>query len=144
MSYIWKNYAFFALCCTAFRIIIGLRSHLLNIVLVFFVVLHLGSILFGLLHAVWGQYFYFPFLVENTELHIGPRPKIVFIAVVKPHGKMRNKQIPSVNLQNYGMVGLEVERERIGLVGHSNNACIVVILAWTQACQGFVRSNFLE
>ena len=51
------------------------QFNLLNIVLVFFVVLHLGSILFGLLHAVWGQYFYFPFLIENTELHIGPRPK---------------------------------------------------------------------
>jgi len=51
------------------------QFNLLNIVLVFFVVLHLGSILFGLLHAIWGQYFYFPFLVENTELHIGPRPK---------------------------------------------------------------------
>jgi hypothetical protein len=36
---------------------------------------HLGSICFGLLHAILGQYFYFPFLVENTELHIGPRPK---------------------------------------------------------------------
>jgi hypothetical protein len=22
-----------------------------------------------------GQYFYVPFFVENTELHIGPRPK---------------------------------------------------------------------
>jgi len=51
------------------------QFNLLNIILVFFVVLHLGSILFGLLHAVWGQYFYFPFLIENTELHIGPRPK---------------------------------------------------------------------
>jgi len=51
------------------------QFNLLNIILVFFVVLHLGAILFGLLHAVWGQYFYFPFLVENTELHIGPRPK---------------------------------------------------------------------
>jgi hypothetical protein len=26
-------------------------------------------------HAIWGQYFYFPFFVENTELHVGPRPK---------------------------------------------------------------------
>jgi hypothetical protein len=24
---------------------------------------------------IWGQYFYIPFFVENTELHIGPRPK---------------------------------------------------------------------
>ena len=37
--------------------------------------MHLGLIFFGLFHAIWGQYFYFPFLVENTELHIGPRPK---------------------------------------------------------------------
>ena len=43
--------------------------------LVFCIAAHLGSILFGLFHAVCGQYFYFPFLVENTELHIGPRPK---------------------------------------------------------------------
>lgn len=52
-----------------------LQFNFLNVLLVFFVVLHLGSVLFGLFHAVWGQYFYFPFLVENTELHIGPRPK---------------------------------------------------------------------
>lgn len=32
-------------------------------------------ILLGLLHALCGQYFYFPFITENTELHIGPRPK---------------------------------------------------------------------
>lgn len=29
----------------------------------------------GMLHAICGQYFYFPFLTENTELHIGLRPK---------------------------------------------------------------------
>jgi len=32
-------------------------------------------ILLGLLHALCGQYFYFPFVTETTELHIGPRPK---------------------------------------------------------------------
>jgi len=52
-----------------------LQFNFLNILLTSLVVVHLGSILFGLLHALWGQYFYFPFLVENTELHIGPRPK---------------------------------------------------------------------
>lgn len=35
---------------------------------------HTGFVLFGLLHALCGQYFYFPFLTENTEIHIGPRP----------------------------------------------------------------------
>jgi hypothetical protein len=34
---------------------------------------HIGFILFGLFHAIWGQYFYVPFFVENTELHTGPR-----------------------------------------------------------------------
>jgi hypothetical protein len=32
-------------------------------------------IMLGMLHALCGQYFYFPFLTENTELHIGLRPK---------------------------------------------------------------------
>lgn len=52
-----------------------LQFNFLSVILTFLVVFHLGSILFGLFHAIWGQYFYFPFLVENTELHIGPRPK---------------------------------------------------------------------
>ena len=47
----------------------------LTIILTVCVTIHLGSICFGLFHAIWGQYFYVPFLVENTELHIGPRPK---------------------------------------------------------------------
>ena len=41
----------------------------------FIISFHLGLIFFALFHAIWGQYFYFPFIVENTELHIGPRPK---------------------------------------------------------------------
>jgi hypothetical protein len=47
----------------------------LNGLMAFIISLHLGLIFFGLFHAIWGQYFYFPFIVENTELHIGPRPK---------------------------------------------------------------------
>jgi hypothetical protein len=52
-----------------------LQVTVLNGLIAFIVSLHLGLIFFGLFHAIWGQYFYFPFLVENTELHIGPRPK---------------------------------------------------------------------
>lgn len=52
-----------------------LQVNALNGLIAFVISLHLGLIFFGLFHAVWGQYFYFPFLVENTELHIGPRPK---------------------------------------------------------------------
>jgi len=52
-----------------------LQVNLLNGLIAFIICLHLGLVFFGLFHAIWGQYFYFPFLVENTELHIGPRPK---------------------------------------------------------------------
>jgi hypothetical protein len=52
-----------------------LQINLLNGVLACVVLTHIGFIIFGLFHAIWGQYFYFPFFVENTELHIGPRPK---------------------------------------------------------------------
>ena len=32
-------------------------------------------IFYALVHALFSQYFYVPFLTENTELHVGPRPK---------------------------------------------------------------------
>jgi len=51
------------------------QVNFLNGLEAFLICFHLGLIFFGLFHAIWGQYFYFPFLVENTELHIGPRPK---------------------------------------------------------------------
>ena len=52
-----------------------LQINLLNGILASVVLTHIGLIIFGLFHAIWGQYFYFPFFVENTELHIGRRPK---------------------------------------------------------------------
>ena len=52
-----------------------LQINALNGIIACIVLVHIGLILFGLFHAIWGQYFYFPFFVENTELHIGPRPK---------------------------------------------------------------------
>lgn len=52
-----------------------LQISILNGVIACVVLSHIGLIIFGLFHAVWGQYFYIPFFVENTELHIGPRPK---------------------------------------------------------------------
>jgi hypothetical protein len=52
-----------------------LQINALNSVIACIVLAHIGFILFGLFHAIWGQYFYIPFFVENTELHIGPRPK---------------------------------------------------------------------
>jgi len=52
-----------------------LQINVLNGIIACIVLTHIGFILFGLFHAIWGQYFYIPFFVENTELHIGPRPK---------------------------------------------------------------------
>jgi hypothetical protein len=52
-----------------------LQINILNGVIACVVLTHIGFIIFGLFHAIWGQYFYLPFFVENTELHIGPRPK---------------------------------------------------------------------
>lgn len=39
------------------------------------IIIHVSLVLLALFHAIWGQYFYVPFLTENVELHIGPRPK---------------------------------------------------------------------
>nr|YP_010516801.1 hypothetical chloroplast RF90 [Haslea pseudostrearia]UXN44583.1 hypothetical chloroplast RF90 [Haslea pseudostrearia] len=52
-----------------------LQVNILNGLIAGIVLTHICFILFGLFHAIWGQYFYIPFFVENTELHIGPRPK---------------------------------------------------------------------
>jgi hypothetical protein len=52
-----------------------LQVNILNGIIACVVLSHIGLIIFGLFHAIWGQYFYIPFFVENTELHIGPRPK---------------------------------------------------------------------
>ena len=52
-----------------------LQINALNSIIAAIVLSHIGFIIFGLFHAIWGQYFYIPFFVENTELHIGPRPK---------------------------------------------------------------------
>jgi hypothetical protein len=52
-----------------------LQINILNGVIACVVLVHIGFVIFGLFHALCGQYFYVPFFVENTELHIGPRPK---------------------------------------------------------------------
>lgn len=52
-----------------------LQIDFLSVINASVVLAHVGFLIFGLFHAIWGQYFYLPFFVENTELHIGPRPK---------------------------------------------------------------------
>ncbi len=54
---------------------LGFQMNTLNFLITVSLLSHIGFVIFGLFHAIWGQYFYFPFFVENTELHIGPRPR---------------------------------------------------------------------
>ena len=51
------------------------ESALLQPFFMIIVTAHYFLICLGLLHATCGQYFYIPFLTENTEIHIGKRPK---------------------------------------------------------------------
>lgn len=55
--------------------IVDLEIQFLELLVICVVVTHLSFVFFALFHAICGQYFYIPFLVENTELHVGPRPK---------------------------------------------------------------------
>ena len=52
-----------------------LQINFLTLLITGVISINLGYLLFGLFHAIWGQYFYTPLLVENAELHIGPRLK---------------------------------------------------------------------
>ena len=51
------------------------ESALLQPFFMIVVTTHYFLICLGLLHATCGQYFYIPFLTENTEIHIGKRPQ---------------------------------------------------------------------
>jgi hypothetical protein len=68
-------------------------------------------IIFGLFHAIWGQYFYVPFFVENTELHIGPRPKNSIYSGGQTAWQDPEEKEKNLNrfFQNFGMDGLVVE-----------------------------------
>jgi len=48
----------------------------LNYICFTIIMIHLTFLLFAMLHALCGQYFYIPFLTENVELHIGERNKL--------------------------------------------------------------------
>ena len=53
---------------------LDIQIQCLNACISAIVLAHIGFVIFALFHAIWGQYFYIPFFVENTELHVGPRP----------------------------------------------------------------------
>jgi hypothetical protein len=49
------------------------ESALLQPIFMMVITMHYFLVCLGLLHAAFGQYFYIPFLTENTEIHIGKR-----------------------------------------------------------------------
>ena len=53
---------------------LNFQIELLNLSIIWIVFINLSFVIFALFHAICGQYFYLPFFVENTELHVGPRP----------------------------------------------------------------------
>lgn len=52
------------------------EMQLLDYICFTIIIIHLSFLLFAMLHAVCGQYFYIPFFTENVELHIGERNKM--------------------------------------------------------------------
>ena len=51
------------------------ETDLVEVILITLIAVNYVFLMLCLLHALCGQYFYFPFLTENTDLHIGLRPK---------------------------------------------------------------------
>lgn len=54
--------------------LLQLKYYALQNVVIISIIFHLVLVFLGCLHALFGQYFYVPFLVPNTELHVGLRP----------------------------------------------------------------------
>lgn len=53
-----------------------LEWHLLQNFVLCIIIFHLGFLVYGMLHAAAGQYFYLPIFTKTTEMHIGPRDKL--------------------------------------------------------------------
>lgn len=90
-----------------------LQINLLNGVIACVVLTHIGLIIFGLFHAIWGQYFYFPFFVENTELHIGRRPKDSIYSGGQTAWQDSEEKMLIGSFQNYGLAGLVEDQKEI-------------------------------
>lgn len=54
---------------------LGMQINLLNFMAYTLVSGHIAFVIYALLQALWGQYFYVPFYTENVELHLGGQPK---------------------------------------------------------------------
>jgi len=55
-----------------------MEINLLNFIAYALVSCHIAFVIYALLQALWGQYFYLPFYTENVELHLGHQPKSLY------------------------------------------------------------------
>jgi hypothetical protein len=100
---------------------LSFQIDLLNVLMSVIVVTHIGLILFGLFHAICGQYFYFPFFVENTELHVGSRPANSiysggYTSWQDPKEKTANRVFPKLWYGWFGRGGSKEESQRNSFV----------------------------
>ncbi len=72
--YFWREFTIRGQNYLGYGNLQPLEENLLIAVIATGAALHFSYIIFGLIHAALGQYFYIPFLVENAELHVGRRP----------------------------------------------------------------------
>lgn len=80
---------------------------------------HIAFVLFAMLHAICGQYFYFPFLTENVELHIGPRDKSSIYSGGGTAWQDEKKKLRIPPKIWYGWFGRGTEGKILGIPGLS-------------------------
>lgn len=70
------------------------------------IIIHLSCYIYGLLHAVSGQYFYLVFLTENAELHIGKRtPSSIYSGGLTAWQDPAERSVPEYRKLWYGWFG---------------------------------------
>ena len=96
-----------------------LEVDLTRVFIIALVTCHIAFVLFAMLHAICGQYFYFPFLTENVELHIGPRDKSSIYSGGGTAWQEEKKKLRISPKIWYGWFGKGTDRAILGISGLS-------------------------
>ena len=84
---------------------------LIKIILFTCVFSHLSFILYGMIQAICGQYFYIPFITENTELHIGKREKTIYSGGNTPWDE-RNYSLWNIIIPGYAWYRRQINKNK--------------------------------
>ena len=92
---------------------IGLQTDYFMVRTVLFtcVFAHLAFIIYGMLQALCGQYFYVPFITENTELHIGKREKTIYSGGNTPWDE-RNNSVWNLLIPGYAWYNRQLKNKK--------------------------------